>query len=187
MPDVKLVAHRIGGVTFLLALGIALGGGLLWALNPDETERLTITGGEVADPAATPTPTEAPDAIDDPETPLATPTPTPTPTPTEDPEELIAAAREPSATTVQVLEAGSGMSVAEAAAAFLRDELDYQVINVTSARIDVEVTTVLYTDGHEDEARALRARDARVAEVDLNDLFNEGTDLHLLVGPDWDD
>jgi hypothetical protein len=88
---------------------------------------------------------------------------------------------------VQVLEAGGGMGATNAAADFLSDEFGYQIINVTSARVDVSETTVWFTDGNEPEARALRARERRVAVVEENQGLNEGTDLHVLVGPNWDE
>ena len=84
-----------------------------------------------------------------------------------------------------MLEAGGGQATTEAAAAHLRDELGYDVIYVTSARVDVARTTVWFSQGNEDEARALRAREARVAVVEANQGLNEATDLHVLVGPDW--
>ncbi len=184
VANITTIIRHLAGVTFLLALALTLVGGLLWALNPEASTGFTIDGGGVATPEPAPQP--APTPTPDPSPPPEEPTPTPTPTPTEDAEELIAAAREPSATTVQVLEAGGGQAATEAAAAHLRDELGYDVVFVTSARVDVTRTTVWFSQGNEDEARALRARDARVAVVEANQGLNEATDLHVLVGPDWD-
>jgi hypothetical protein len=185
MPGVRMIAHRLAGVTFVGALGLALVGGLIWALSPDESTGFTITEGGVAAPEATPPEDEeaADGAAEAGEGDEAEPEPTPTPTPTEDPEELIAAAMEPSETTVQVLEAGGGMSATNAVAEHLGDELGYSVINITSARVDVTETTVWFTEGNEDEALALRAREPRVVVVEENQGLNEATNLHVLVGP----
>ena len=183
MGSAGRIAHRLASVTFLAALVVALVGGLLWALNPDTSTGFTITEGGVEPPDA-----EAgavPEAEAAEPTPNPEPTPTPSPTPTEDPEELIAAAREPDATTVQVLEAGGSMEATTAAADTL-DELGYDIVSVTSARVDVTQTTVWFTDGNEDEALALRAREPRVVLVEPNQGLHDNIDLHLLVGPDWE-
>jgi hypothetical protein len=186
MPDVRVIAHRLAAATFVGALGLLFVGGLIWALSPDETTGFTITEGGVATPGAEATPEESEDQEQDEEA-EPDPEPTPTPTPDEDAEELIAAARDPGDTTVQVLEAGGGMSATNDAADYLSDEFDYNVINVTSARVDVSETTVWYTGDNEPEALALRAREPRVAVVEENQGLNVGTDLHVLVGPNWDD
>lgn len=182
MASVKVIVHRLAGVTFVVALGVAFVGGLIWALTPEESTGFTITGGELATPVPAPTPTGETPAAE----PTPSPTPTPTPTPTIDVEALIAAARQPSDTTMQVLEAGAGMTTTQEAAAYLRDELGYNVVNVTSARANVDRTTVWFTQGNADEARALQAREPRVAVVESNRGLNEVTDLHVLVGPNWD-
>ena len=183
MSDARFIARRVASATFLAVLGIVLVGGLIWALSPESSTGFQITegGGSMPEvqatpeePAATATPDDEPAA-----------TPTPTPTPTEDVEALIAAARDTADTTVQVLEAGGGMAAAGTAADHLAEELGYDILNVTSARVDVAETTVWFTDGNEAEARALRARAPQVAVVEANQGLNEVTDLHLLVGPDW--
>lgn len=168
------------GTALVASLAATLIAGLLWAYNPEEGSGLQFLPDTIPlaeEPTATPAPEPTP-----------TPTtlePSPEPTPTVDPGELIAAAAEPSATTVQVLDAGGGSQATQAAVAVLVEELGYQVINVTSSRTDVERTTLWYSDGHEAEALALRARDGRFGEAAPNERLNEGTNVHVLVGPDW--
>lgn len=98
--------------------------------------------------------------------------------------ELIDAARDPEATTVQVLDAGGGSTATNEAADILR-EMGYDVVAINSSRTDYPVTTVLYTEGNEAEAEALPARDERFAETAPNERLSEGVDLHVVVGPDW--
>ena len=97
---------------------------------------------------------------------------------------LIDAAREPGETTVQVLDAGGGSDATSDAADALR-ELGYDVVAINSSRQDYPTTTVLFTDGNEAEAEALRARDERFAETARNERLSEGVDVHIVVGPDW--
>lgn len=99
-------------------------------------------------------------------------------------EELIAAARDPEATTVQVLDAGGGSTATNEAADILR-EMGYDVVAINSSRTEYPITTVLYTEGNEAEAEALPARDERFAETAPNERLSEGVDLHVVVGPDW--
>ena len=103
----------------------------------------------------------------------------------EEAEELIDAARPPEETTVQVLDAGGGSTATNEAADALR-ELGYDVVAINTSRLDYPTTTVLFTDGNEAEADALRARDERFAETGLNERLSEGVDVHVVVGPDWD-
>ena len=102
----------------------------------------------------------------------------------EEIDELIAAARDPEETTVQVLDAGGGSSATNEAADALR-EMGYDVVAINSSRTDYPTTTVLYTDGNEAEAEALPARDERFADTAPNERLSEGVDLHVVVGPDW--
>lgn len=99
-------------------------------------------------------------------------------------EELIAAARDPEETTVQVLDAGGGSTATDEAADVLR-EMGYDVVAINSSRTDYPTTTVLFTEGNEAEAEALPARDDRFAETAPNERLSEGVDLHVVVGPDW--
>ena len=102
----------------------------------------------------------------------------------EEAQELIDAARDPSETSVQVLDAGGGSSAASDVAAVLGD-LGYDVVAINSSRVDYDVTTVLYTSGNDAEAEALHARDDRFAATEPNERLSEGVDLHVVVGPDW--
>lgn len=102
----------------------------------------------------------------------------------EEIQELIAAARDPEETSVQVLDAGAGGSAADEVAALLRD-LGYDVVAVNAAREDRAVTTVLFTEGNRAEAEALRAREQRVTEIAPNELLSDAVDLHVAVGTDW--
>ena len=102
----------------------------------------------------------------------------------EEAEELIAAARDPEETTVQVLDAGGG-SDATADVAEVLSELGYDVVAINASRVDFLTTTVLFTDGNEAEAEALRARDERFAEIAPNERLSDGVDVHIVVGPDW--
>lgn len=173
---------------FVGGLVATLVAGLIWAYTPVGEGGVTFVPDQVPDDgqeSAEATPAAGATA---PET-VPEPTPTPTPTPTEeedDTEEILAAAADPTDTTVQVLEAGGGAAATQAAASVLRD-LGYVVNNVTSARAQVERTTVWFTSGNEPEAQALRARDSRFAEVTANQGLNEATDLHVLVGSEWGD
>jgi hypothetical protein len=170
---------------FVGALAATLVAGLIWAYTPvrgggleflpDSAPQDEGAGSRAAESTA-----EAPG---EPATPTGS---TPTPTPTEDPDErFVAEAAEPADTSVQVLDAGAGASATQSAAEALRG-LGYRVTNVTSARARPERTTVWYTSGSEVEARALRARDGRFADVGPNAGLNEVTDLHVLVAPDWE-
>ena len=102
----------------------------------------------------------------------------------EEADELIGAAREPEETSVQVLDAGGGSSATSAVQAAL-DELGYDVVAVNASRTKYPVTTVLYTDGNDAEAEALRARDDRFTEIAPNEKLSDGVDIHVVVGPDW--
>lgn len=91
-------------------------------------------------------------------------------------------AREP--VTVQVLYAPALEDVAGEAAEVLRD-LGYDVVAVNATARTTDVTTILATGGHEEEAAELRDTDPRFAQIDANDGFSEAVDLHVLVGPDF--
>jgi hypothetical protein len=183
----NLAIRQIARIILVGGLLLAFGWGLVWALNPSEGG-ITFTA-----PDRDPAPTEADDgddeesAADEPQEadPAETPTPGPEPTPTgPPPEELIAAAPDPSSTSVQVLDAGGGPTRTLGVTDALED-LGYQVVNVTSSRTDVTETTVWFTDGQEEAGLALRARDERFAVVEENERLSTGVDLHVLVGPDW--
>lgn len=97
---------------------------------------------------------------------------------------LIDAARPPEETSVQVLDAGAGSSATSAAQDALT-ELGYDVVATNTSRIDYPETTVLYTQGNDAEAEALRARDARFGEIALNERLSDAVDIHVVVGSDW--
>lgn len=171
-------------LTFVALIGGALGYGLNWSLNPDDRPdagAVTYSLDELRDDE-TETATEAATAPDEP---AADATPTPSPTSTEEPAEvLIGAARAPSDTTVQVLNAGAGDARTDAAVTVV-EALGYNVVAISPSRRDVSETTVYFTDGNEPEAKALRARDPRFQAVEENQGLSEGVDLHVLVGTDW--
>jgi hypothetical protein len=174
---------RIGFGSFL-ALALLVGLYMsLWTGSPAE-----VSAPE-PDPVATETVEPEADLEADPDDEVAAdepedePTEEPTLSP-EEVEELIEAARPPGETSVQVLDAGGGSAALSSVVDALR-EVGYRIVNVTSARGDAGTTTILYTSGSEDEAEAMRARDARFATVERNDRFSEGVDLHVLVGSDW--
>lgn len=102
----------------------------------------------------------------------------------EEAQELIDAARAPEETSVQVLDAGGGSGAASDVADVLAD-LGYDVVAVNPSRADYDVTTVLYTRDNDAEAEALHARDERFAQTAPNERLSEGVDLHVVVGPDW--
>lgn len=104
----------------------------------------------------------------------------------EERQALIDEARAPEETTVQVLDAGGGSTATDDVAEVLGD-MGYDVVAINPSRLGSEVTTVLYTEGNNAEADALRARDDRFSEVERNDRLSEGVDLHVLVAPDWED
>lgn len=104
----------------------------------------------------------------------------------EEADELIADARDPDQTTVQVLDAGGGSDATGSVQEALT-ELGYDVVAVNTSRLDYPTTTVLYTEGNDAEAEALRARDERFAEIAPNERLSTGVDIHVVVGPDWPD
>jgi predicted methyltransferase len=101
-------------------------------------------------------------------------------------QQIIAAAPDPEETSVQVLD-GAGDTAAVEAAIDSLNEHGYDIVATNPSRQDYDVTTVLYTEGHEAEAEALRARDGRFGEIELNDRLSESVDLHVIVGTDLSD
>lgn len=104
--------------------------------------------------------------------------------PSTETDELIDNARAPEKTSVQVLDAGGGSTAADDVEEALLD-LGYDVVAVNSSGTDYDVTTVLYTEGSDAEAEALRARDERFAQIAPNKRLSDAVDLHVVVGPDW--
>lgn len=184
-------AHQWWRRAFGAALVLALVLGLYLSFRPagfedpppdlasDETTQSDDSAAE--EPPAEEPPADDGDADDDEDEPEEDEEPGLT---EEEAQELIDAARDPSATSVQVLDAGGGSSAADDVAETL-GELGYDVVAVNPSRIDYDVTTVLFTDGNEAEAEAMRARDERFSETAPNERLSDGVDLHVVVGPDW--
>lgn len=180
----RLVSLNAARVIFVGALGLALYAGLNWALNPDpRPDAESIALAEAAREASESEAAEAA-AVSEPEEPESTPV-TPDAVPTTDaPEVLIAAAKPPTETTVQVLDAGGGSASVDAAVAAL-ESIGYQVVSVRGSSRDVTRTTVYFTAEAQAEADALRARDPRFQVVEPNQGLSEGVDIHVLVAPDF--
>lgn len=173
----RVLSLSVLRIVFVGGLLLVLGAGLRWALNP-------AAAPIISGVAETPLPGIADDgpATPPPPPPVAEAAPTPEPTQTEDAAALIAAARPPGETTVQLLDAGGGPAALDRAEAAIL-ALGYDVINITSSSRDVSATTVYFVNANEPEARALRARDPRFQIVEPNQGLSEGVDLHVLVGP----
>lgn len=169
-PWLRLLTLNIARGLFIGSLLVALLVGLVWALNPDErpdaeevveARRNAAAASEAGGLGAA----GAPGAGTEPA-----------------PDILLAGAKPPAETVVQVLEAGGGAAAVDRAVATL-ERLGYDVLAVNPSSIVVEVTTVYWTQGAEAEARALRARDPRFQMVEPNQGLTEAVDLHVLVGP----
>jgi hypothetical protein len=123
--------------------------------------------------------------------PVGTPSPaeqatlrsTPNAVPSGIPSDDVAAPRSAD-TTVQVLDGGAGRERTAEVVAALRT-LGYQVVAVNRAVRTYQVTTVFYSQGQEESARALRARDSRFVAIDENPNLSQGVALHVIVGTDW--
>ena len=142
------------------------------------------------------------------EAPAASPSPTAEPTPTpsepdpfatdpeafeipaagdsEEPTEAGAGAFDPGDVSVQVLDGVGDLVHAQDAADVLRD-LGYEVINLDAAAIEYPETTIIFTEGHRDDAEALMAHDPRFAKIAPNTDLTAPADLHIVVGTDWPD
>lgn len=120
-----------------------------------------------------------------------TPEPEPTevgsatePEPTDQPTE----SDDPATVTVQVLDTVGGGTGADAvAAADALREMGYDVVAVNSTPRTVSTTTILFTAGNRDEARALMDADDRFPVLANNDGFSEDVDLHVLVAEGFAD
>lgn len=198
----SLVGAAVRG---LLAVALAVGLYLVLAsVRPGGAGGPVVISDDAPTTSARPSPTgedqRGPDASAQPATqpgpaPAASP-PAPPPATASAPEsaaglpasaspspDVLAQAAPPSQTTVQVLDGvGDGVR-ARRAAAVLRD-LGYDVVAVNAA-VAYSTTTVLYSRGHEAEARALMARDRRFAALRRNPNLSESVDLHVVVGRDW--
>lgn len=184
----RLISLNAARVLFVGALLLALYVGLTWALaiedRPDASriaEAAAAREQAAAEQAASERSEEQSSAE-----PAATATATAIPAPevTVAPEELIALAKAPAETTVQVLEAGGGNASVDAVVSAL-EAIGYEVVAINDSSRDVTVTTVYFTEDNEPEAEGLRARDPRFQDVEPNQGLSEGVDIHVLVGPDF--
>lgn len=199
LPDDRSFERSLALAAGRALMVLAVVGGLTWGA--------TRIGGQAREGLATPAP--SPSATMDPlatlETvrpratieidPDGTAPPTPDATPSADPFEEPDASGEqdeepsdgvPSAeeTTVQVLDGLGDPERMEEVAETLR-ELGYDVVAVNATRRAAQRTTVLYSEGAQEQAEALRAADPRFSAVDANARYTPTVDLHVLVGPDW--
>lgn len=87
-------------------------------------------------------------------------------------------------TTIQVLDGGAGDRRIEQVVGLL-EEFGYRVVAVNDAVRVYGVTTVFYSDGHQEAGRGLQARDPRFAAVRSNPNLNQAVNLHVVVGTDW--
>jgi transcriptional regulator with XRE-family HTH domain len=196
-----------GSVVVLAAVGLgvwALGGGFF---GSDDVRLTGPAGDESAADAvgAAPSPTEASPAADRPPGASATDeteagaaaVPSPTraePSPSEPSPARTAAAsptpsvldtaRPPEQTSVQILAKPGASAEAEQAGARL-DDLGYYVVVTNQLQLPYDKTTVLYTDGYQAEAKALKAREVRIKTVEPNTGFSDEVFLHLVVTQDW--
>lgn len=92
--------------------------------------------------------------------------------------------RPPEQTSVQVLDGAGAPETRDAVVAALEDH-GYVVAAVNAARNPHEQSVVFYSEGWEDEAEALAAREDRVVVSDENPGFSEDIGLHVVVGTDW--
>lgn len=166
---------------FAAFLALALLVGLYLSFRPSGFEDEPELAGEAepSDSATEPAPPPPPAASEPP----AQPTEDSGLTPAEA-EDLIAAARPPEETSVQLLDAGGGSDAVNEAAEVLR-ELGYDVVAINPSRTNYDTTTVLFTEGNDAEAQALPARDERFAEVAPNERLSDGVDVHVVIGSDW--
>ena len=183
----RLLSLNAARLIFVGGLLVALYVGLTWALNPeDRPDAATIAAAEAAaesaaSEAAEAAASEAAEGAE--EAPTATPTITVAPE-TESPQELIAAAKPPAETTVQVLDAGGGGARVDAAIGVL-EQIGYQVVAISPSSRNVTQTTVYFTEGARAEAEGLRAREPRFQVVEGNQGLSEGVDIHVLVGTEF--
>ncbi len=203
-PDPGRTLGQFGLAVVALVLVAA---GLFWAIDLVSGDPEPVAGSEAPvatptpAPSVAPTPTPAPTET----TPAATPTPTAEPTdapatetatsepePTEAPTTAVEeppATEEPttdvdrSETSLQVLDGikdGSGRA-RDIADGLVDDGYDLVAFNTSS--IVYDTTTVFWTEGHEDEARALAASNAW-DEIVFNDILSDSVDVHVVVGTD---
>jgi cytoskeletal protein RodZ len=179
----RLVSLNAARVLFVGALLLTLYVGLTWALAvEDRPDAVSIAEAAAAREQAAAEASEAAAGDVSPEpTAPASEAPAPVATETISPEELIALARQPVETTVQVLDAGGGPATVDAVVSTL-ESLGYEVVAINASQRRVEATTVYYVGDYEPEAEAMRARDPRFQAIEPNQGLSEGVNLHVLVG-----
>jgi hypothetical protein len=91
---------------------------------------------------------------------------------------------DPAEVTVQVLD-GVGDPARADEVADVVSEAGYEVVAVNAAARDYDVTTVLFSEDREQEARALAEVDDRFAEVRPNPNLSQDIDVHGVVGRNW--
>lgn len=155
---------------------------------PEDGPAMMGSPDSAADIVSSPGPEREPDPDPEPDgDPHAEPEPPPDAeagAPAPDVDALLAAAPPPQDTTVQVLD-GVGASPNLPAFVSMLESLGYQVVAVNPARVAYTTTTVLFSQGSEDAARALQARHPPVAELRENPGLSEAVDLHVVLGADW--
>lgn len=184
----RLISLNAARLLFVGGLLLALYAGLTWALTPDErpdAESIAAARAAQEQAASEAALTEASEDVTEAaasESPAA-PEPTEAPT-TPSPAVLIAEAKAPADTTVQVLDAGGGSAKVDAAVAVL-EQFGYQVVAISPSSREVGQTTVYFTADAQAEAEALRAREPRFRLVEGNQGLSEGVDIHVLVGTEF--
>lgn len=190
-PDSRHFWRSLTVATLRALGGLALVVGLFAALStiggPPEDGPAMI--GE-PHPTIDPSTDEAIDASTD-EATADDPAPEPSPGPGAegDPtldaaQQILAAGPPPEETTVQVLD-GVGASPNLPLLVAVLQDLGYRVVATNPAKTDYARTTVLYSEGREDAARALQARHGRIVEVRRSPGLSEAVDLHVVLGSDW--
>jgi hypothetical protein len=167
----------------LFAVGLAVGFTLALARVPFPVGSQASGGPAVIAPAPTATPRDLPDEEEP--TPLDTVSIRPDASASTAPSSAPSPELQPaSETTVQVLDGVNDPERLDDVVATLR-ALGYEVVATNPAARNYDVTTVLYSQGHEAEAEALRTRDPRFAELAVNENLSETVDVHVVVGRDW--
>jgi hypothetical protein len=192
----------------LAVLGLVIAAAaLFWAIDLVTDDAEPVAAPTVAEPSASPSPTMAvtpsPTPAPSPSpTPEPTPSPSATPTETSTPDESPSPSPTPevsetpseesedtsddvdlSETSVQVLDGIlDGSDRAEEIADDLEDD-GYRVVAFGPSSVQYENTTVVWTDGHEDEAERL-ADDNGWDEIVFNEILSETVDVHVVVGLD---
>lgn len=194
-PDARHFWRSLGTASLRATVALALVVGLFAALSSigrvPEDGPVILGGPEPGSQGAPASPEPPPEAQAPPD---GAPAPTPHATDervepadvaADSPEALIAAAPPPAETTVQVLD-GVGQSLRLTSLVGALEDLGYDIVATNPAATNYPVTTVLFTEGSEDAARALQARDSRIAERRASPGLSTEVDLHVVLGADWE-